>query len=84
MPRKTSQIVTDLRDIATGHDLDGQMVLGNILREAADRLEAASTFDVQTFASRKRLFFILFDPAYWLKTLRACISDGSIDDLVKK
>lgn len=39
MPRKTSQIVTDLRDIATGHDLDGQMVLGNILREAADRLE---------------------------------------------
>lgn len=41
MFRKTSEIVADLRDIATGHDADGQETLGNILREAADRLDKA-------------------------------------------
>jgi len=83
-PRKTSEIVAGLRDIADGHDADGQTSLGDVLREAANRLENASTCNLQKFASVNGLFKMLFDPAFWLRTFRDAIADGSIDEMVKK
>lgn len=88
MSRKTSEIVTDLRaQIETVEKMFGPCALSEVMRESANRLEKTAMTSAFDFSAKH----VVNSDLKWkvgfragVEALRDAISDGSIDDLVKK